>query len=167
MSDYIKKIRDKVGQELLLLPSVSAFIQDEAHRVLLAKHRGTGKWVTPGGMVEPSEKPADAVVREVWEETGLLVEPTAIIAVQGGPLFQIDYLHGDRVSYVSTWFRCRVLEGELQREDEELSELKYLSQAETEKLADIAQWAKEHLRRAFDPKEGAYFEAPTWQPPDD
>ena len=152
---------------LLLLPSVAAIIRDDEQRVLLAKHRGTGKWVTPGGMVEPSETPADAVVREVWEETGLFVEPTSILAVHGGPLFQIDYLHGDRVSYVSTWFRCQVLGGELRRNDEELSDLQYFSQAEIEKLEDLAPEAQEHLWRVFEPNAGPHFEAPSWRPPSD
>jgi 8-oxo-dGTP diphosphatase len=34
---------------------------------------GAGKWVGIGGHVEPGEKPVEAAVREVAEETGLLV----------------------------------------------------------------------------------------------
>jgi 8-oxo-dGTP diphosphatase len=34
---------------------------------------GAGKWVGLGGHIEPGEKPVMAAVREVWEESGLVV----------------------------------------------------------------------------------------------
>ena len=34
---------------------------------------GAGKWVGLGGHIEPGEKPEAAAVREVWEESGLVV----------------------------------------------------------------------------------------------
>ncbi|MCL4797371.1 MAG: NUDIX hydrolase [Bryobacteraceae bacterium] len=40
-----------------------------------------GWWTLPGGLVEAGERLESAVVREVLEETGLLVKPTAIAAV--------------------------------------------------------------------------------------
>lgn len=37
-----------------------------------------GHWELPGGTVEPDERPADAVVREVGEETGLRVRVAGV-----------------------------------------------------------------------------------------
>ncbi|MFC5188012.1 NUDIX hydrolase [Actinomadura harenae] len=46
----------------------------EGGRVLLVHHNGFNKWVPPGGHIEPGESFAETAVREVKEETGLLVE---------------------------------------------------------------------------------------------
>jgi len=40
-----------------------------------------GFWSLPGGVVETGETLADAVRREVREETGLLVEPVAVVEI--------------------------------------------------------------------------------------
>ncbi|WND37584.1 NUDIX hydrolase [Streptomyces sp. BB1-1-1] len=53
-------------------------------QVLLARSPGPGgipEWVLPGGGTEHGEDPHDTVVREVEEETGYRVEPTALLGV--------------------------------------------------------------------------------------
>ncbi|WP_162850863.1 NUDIX domain-containing protein [Amnibacterium kyonggiense] len=49
--------------------------------VLLGRN-DRGEWELPGGRVEAEEEPADAVVREVAEETGLRVAVTAPLGVR-------------------------------------------------------------------------------------
>lgn len=58
------------------IPCVGAVIADRAERLLLIQRGhepGAGLWSVPGGRVEPGETDPEAVVREVREETGLLV----------------------------------------------------------------------------------------------
>lgn len=43
-------------------------------RVLLHRHRKLGLWLPPGGHIEPNELPDEAALREVEEESGLIVE---------------------------------------------------------------------------------------------
>ncbi|MFB6143214.1 MAG: NUDIX hydrolase [Halorientalis sp.] len=51
--------------------AVAAVVTDDAGRVLLV--REDGRWLAPGGAVEPGETHAAALVREVREETGVEV----------------------------------------------------------------------------------------------
>jgi 8-oxo-dGTP diphosphatase len=71
----LKRVPDSV------IPCVGAVIKDDQGRLLLIKRGhepGAGLWSVPGGRVEPGETDAEALVREMREETGL--------AVQAGPL---------------------------------------------------------------------------------
>ena len=78
-------------------------------QVLLAR-RGVeprkGKFVLPGGFVDFDETPYEAARREMAEETGLLVEPGALVGrVQRGPFAIADY-------------RCTVVGGALRAGDD-------------------------------------------------
>ena len=46
----------------------------DTRQFLFIKHKKLGKWLQPGGHVDPDELPDTAAVREVLEETGLCVE---------------------------------------------------------------------------------------------
>jgi mutator protein MutT len=53
-------------------------------RILLEKRKndpGRGKWSIPGGIAELGETPEQTVIREVREETGLLVDAPELIDV--------------------------------------------------------------------------------------
>ncbi|MDR2576974.1 MAG: NUDIX domain-containing protein [Puniceicoccales bacterium] len=54
--------------------SARAYVYDpKRQRILLLKHRQLDIWVEPGGHVDANERPDDAAVREVLEETGIIV----------------------------------------------------------------------------------------------
>lgn len=106
ISPYIAELRRHVGSRLLLLPSVMGVIYDRQSRVLLVRQTADGLWSTPGGVLEPDETPATAVVREVQEETGLEVSIVRLLGVFGGPSFVVQYPNGDRSQYLSAVFEC-------------------------------------------------------------
>ena len=115
MSEHLRRIRERVGHDLLLIPGVSGLVYDDRGRVLLVYENHGGGWAEPGGAVEPGEAPCDAVVREVWEETGLWVEPIALRGVFGGDPMRVRYPNGDQVEYVTTMFECVVREARCAR----------------------------------------------------
>src|SRR3954467_7310440 len=109
---WLKPIREKIGHDLLIIPGVSAMIFNDRGEVLLHRRSDNGKWGTIGGVQEPGEEPADAIVREVMEEVGLEVEPVAITGVYGTPI--ITYPNGDRAQYTITQFLCRAVDPKVQ-----------------------------------------------------
>jgi 8-oxo-dGTP diphosphatase len=94
------------------LVSVGAVVVNEG-RVLLVK-RGReplkGQWSLPGGLVEVGESLEAAVIREVEEETGLIVEPVGLVE-----LLDRIYREGARVRfhYVIADYLCRATGGAL------------------------------------------------------
>jgi ADP-ribose pyrophosphatase YjhB (NUDIX family) len=86
----------------------------EAGRVLLVR-RGNeplkGHWTLPGGMLELGESLTNGVIREVREETGLIVEVIELIEL-------LDGIHREetrvRYHYVIADYLCRVVSGQLQ-----------------------------------------------------
>jgi len=163
ISEHLRNLRAKVGNDLLVVPSVTAILFDDRERILLARHASGGVWVAPGGSVDPNESPSDAVVRETWEETGLLVEPVRVLGVYGGPEFGVTYGNGDRVTYVMSLFECRRLGGEERPDGEETLELGWFSEADLEGLR-LPAWARLVLADVFRDRGRAHFQAPRWKP---
>src|SRR5687768_8972457 len=122
----MQRLRERIGSELVLMPGVTAIVRNEAGEVLLQRRREDGRWGLPGGSVEPGEAPAQALVREVFEETGLRVRPERILGVFGGnERFRIRYRNGDVVEYTIVTFECRVVAGGLEPQDGESLELRF------------------------------------------
>jgi 8-oxo-dGTP pyrophosphatase MutT (NUDIX family) len=135
ISPYLAQLRELIGPRLVLMPGVTAIIRDDQGRVLLQQRRDDGRWGLPGGQMEPGEAPAQALVREVWEETGLVVRPGRVLGVFGGNEgFRVTYRNGDRVEYVITTFECRVVGGTLGPRDDESLQLRWFAPAETQGL---------------------------------
>jgi ADP-ribose pyrophosphatase YjhB (NUDIX family) len=75
-----------------------------------------GYWSLPGGLVEIGERLHDAIIREVFEETGLHVKPS--------PVFEIfERIMRDKAGcaeyhYVLADCTCKVVGGELRAGDD-------------------------------------------------
>ncbi|MBB2937240.1 ADP-ribose pyrophosphatase YjhB (NUDIX family) [Amycolatopsis bartoniae] len=116
---------------------VGGIVHDPAGRLLVIRRGhepGRGLWSLPGGRVEPGESDAQAVVREMREETGLDVRPGALVGTVVRGRYEIhDYA-------------CEVLSGDL-RAGDDADEARWVDSAAftalelTEGLAEVlAEW---------------------------
>jgi 8-oxo-dGTP pyrophosphatase MutT (NUDIX family) len=148
LSPYLRALRERVGSDLLLVPSVTVVVRDERGRVLLVRHADRGQWVAPGGSIEPGERPEDAARREMREETGLEVGELRILGVYGGPEFEVRYANGDRVAYVMAVYEARVASGHERPDGVETLELRWVDSGDLASL-DLPPWARVVLPDVF------------------
>ncbi len=89
------------------LTSAVVFVHNDRGELLLTRVTSRG-WDVPGGHLEPGESPGQAALRELAEETGLLLPPAALTAagyvrvhVTGAhqPGYRYPYPH----SYMAAW----------------------------------------------------------------
>jgi ADP-ribose pyrophosphatase YjhB (NUDIX family) len=107
--------------------SVAAVIVDDRDRALLVRRRDNGHWEPPGGVLELGEDILEGLRREVAEETGLQVEPSALTGV---------YKNMER-GIVALVFRCRRTGGELTTASE-TAEVCWATRDQVAALADQA-----------------------------
>ncbi|WP_405016397.1 NUDIX domain-containing protein [Kitasatospora sp. NBC_00070] len=138
---FLAELRSVVGTRPLWLSGVGAVVRDEQGRVLLNRRSDSGRWAIVGGILDPGEQPADGLVREVFEETGLVVEPVALAAVTVSPL--ISYPNGDQSQYLDLTFRCRRVSGEARVNDDESLEVAWFAPTELPELDDYARYRLE------------------------
>lgn len=162
MSDYVTDIRRKIGSDLLFMQAASVLAFDEASRVLLGQSpRGT--WSTIGGAIEPGERPADAAVREFWEEAGALVSIVRLLGVFGGPEFLVTYPDGNKVAYTSIAFEARIVSGELRPDNVELGKLAWFAAEEVDQLPMTAN-NRIVTQLAMNGRKQPIHQQPTWRP---
>ncbi|KFU82839.1 ADP-ribose pyrophosphatase YjhB, NUDIX family [Amycolatopsis lurida] len=114
--------------------AVSAFVLDKAgRRLLMIRRTDNDRYAIPGGGQEFGESVTQAVVREVQEETGLVVEVTGFIGIFSDPGYVIEYDDGEVRQEFSLCFRARPVSGEL-RTSSESKEVLWVEPAELDDL---------------------------------
>ncbi len=121
----------------------------EGGRVLLVR-RDTeplrGEWSVPGGMLELGEKLHDGVRREAMEETGVQVEPGAVLDVFDS-IFT-DGLGRTQYHYVLIDYLCHPVAGE-PRAGSDASDVRWVS-AEALPAMGLRQAMEQVLRKALE-----------------
>ena len=121
ISPYIKRLREVVGHDLIMVPAVSTVVRDGDGRVLLVFEIDSEAWSTPGGSIDIDEEPEHAAQREVLEETGLDIRIDGIVTVLGGPEYRSVYKNGDQIAYVVTVYRGTMVGGEARPDLQEVT----------------------------------------------
>ena len=100
------------GQEANARIACRAVVMQDG-KLLLSYETKTGQWMLPGGGLENGETDAECCVREVEEETGLLVE--------AGDCFLEIHEYFPDSQWVNRYFRCSIVgEGQMQPTEQEV-----------------------------------------------
>ncbi len=160
---FLAQLRQKIGTDLVLLPTIVVIARDEQDRILFVHDRDSDCWTLPGGIIEPGESPADAAVREVWEETQLLAKLTRIVAVVGGADCVTTYRNGDQIAWVATVFGARIEGGTPIADGTETMEARFLDAQGMKRVplrADTCRFLDAEQAGAT----GIHFQAAQWLP---
>ncbi|MFJ8092501.1 NUDIX hydrolase [Streptomyces griseofuscus] len=101
-----------------VVPSVTAFVCDDAGRLLVIHKTDNNLWALPGGGHDIGERIGDTVVREVEEETGIKVEVDGIIGLYTDPEHVLAYDDGEVRQQFSICFRAHPVGGSLRMSSE-------------------------------------------------
>lgn len=118
---------------------VNAAVFDENDRLLLIQRLDRGTWFLPGGWADVGYPPSAIAVKEVMEETGLVVEAKRLIAVLDG--FRHKFSLG--IPFYCLIYECQILDGELKPLPHECSDARFFGEKELpEPLHGDGRWAR-------------------------
>jgi len=116
--------------------AVGAVVGNEDGHILLVQRADSGIWLYPTGWADIGYSPAEVVVKEVLEETGIACEPLRLIAVLDGMRMGFT-----RIPLYSLVFHCRAIGGSLEPHPLECADVGWFAQdAMPEPLASFDRW---------------------------
>lgn len=142
--------------------AVGAAVGNDSGQILLVQRADSGVWLYPTGWADVGYSAAEVVMKEVEEETGILVEVVRLIAVLDGLRIGLS-----RIPLYSLVFQCRAIGGELQAHPLETSDVGWFSLEELPyPLAGAERWGR-HVFAALrgEPVEVLYdsVRSPVWR----
>lgn len=101
---YIWKIRQKIGHDLLLMPSADALAVNQAGEILLVFNKDFNNWFIPGGYAEEGQSSAECAARELLEEGGLRADPVNLVPFAFMSGHTVSYPGGDATAPFTQYF---------------------------------------------------------------
>ncbi|MDF2655608.1 MAG: hydrolase [Bacillota bacterium] len=134
---------------------VRVVLPDEAGRILMVRqsHEGNDIWMVPGGGIEENENAAQAAVREVQEETGLIIKVKRL-------LWHVEEVSEQRGQRFVNFFLGEITGGELglgsdpefDENGQVLREVRFLSRKEIMNLKRVyPEYLRTELWEALEP----------------
>lgn len=138
-----------------IVVAVTAFVQDDAGRLLMIRRTDNDLYAMPGGAQEIGETVSEAAVREVEEETGLKIEVTGLIGIYSDPSHIIAYPDGEVRQEFAICLRGKTTGGEIHTSTES-SEVRWI---DTEDLSSLrihpSIWLR--INHGLSPREAPYY----------
>ncbi len=121
--------------------AVGAVVGNEQGELLLVQRADSGLWLYPTGWADVGYSASEVAVKEVWEETGIQVEPVRLVALLDG--LRLGFT---RIPLYSLVFHCRMVGGRLTPHPLECADVGWFAEdALPSPMAGAERWAE----RAF------------------
>ena len=103
---YLSNLRQKIGHDLVLTPTVDVIAVRPDGKVLLCYSKEYDAWTTPGGSVEIGKTWRESALNELLEEGGLSAKAENLLpfAASSGQNWSHQYQNGDKVQSFSLAF---------------------------------------------------------------
>lgn len=131
----------------LRLGSCAVIFDKGRQKVLLTRRSDNGLWCLPGGQMDSGESVEECCVREIFEETGLNIRTTRLIAVYSNRDQLIVYPDGNKAQIVVFSFEAEITGGTLGLSDE-TTEVGYFSPEEMKSMSMLGRH-KERIEDAL------------------
>lgn len=106
--EWLRSVGEGIAGYVTPKTAVAAIVGNERGEILLTQRSDSGVWLYPVGWADVGYSPSEIAVKEVWEETGIHVEPVRIVAILDG--LRLGFA---RVPLYTVVFHCRMLGGAL------------------------------------------------------
>ncbi|AYG00675.1 NUDIX hydrolase [Lactococcus allomyrinae] len=123
---YIRKIREKIGHELLIYLGAGVIIYHD-NKILLQQRQDNGTWALHAGGIEVGEELEETARRELFEETGLKAETLELLGIYSGQDRFMTYPNGDQIYMPNVYYICRDFTGKLNPQPDEVQQLAWFS----------------------------------------
>lgn len=104
VDSYVWKIRQKIGHDLLLVPSADAVAVNAEGKLLLVFNKDWQGWYFPGGYAEENQSSQECSARELLEEGGLRADPESLTPFAFASGHTARYANGDVVAPFTQFF---------------------------------------------------------------
>jgi len=140
--------------------TVGAVVGNDAGEMLLVKRADSGVWLFPTGWADVGYSPAELVIKEVAEETGIECEVVRPIAVVDGIRRGFT-----RIPLVSLVFHCRQIGGTLKPHPLECADVGFFAEGSLPApIAGAESWAEHAFRAIRGEDVGVDFDLPRSPP---
>ena len=108
VEEWMKAVGEGVPGYVTPKIAIGAVVGNDKGELLLVQRADSGVWLYPTGWADVGYSASEVAVKEVWEETGIEVEPVRLIALLDG--LRLGFT---RIPLYSIVFHCRAVGGEL------------------------------------------------------
>lgn len=135
--EWLSTVGHGIGGYVTPKVAVGAVVGNDRNELLLVQRSDSGSWLYPTGWADVGYSASEVAVKEVFEETGIEVEPVRLIAVLDG--LRLGFT---RVPLYSLVFHCVAVGGTLQGHDLECLDVGWFTEgALPQPLAGANEWA--------------------------